>query len=117
MDYNQKVAVEAYREKTGRVYEPGEYVLLPIDALMFSEYQTTPWASLDEFKEKRCNYDQDTNNWLVYYVTEEMLKSDIPLIYVDITETGVNLVDGVHRVTAHLIAGADSIMAQLNKEN
>ena len=113
MDDSQTFAISEYLIKTGRVYEPGDYTHIPIDALMFSDYQV-PWKDLDEYKEKRCNYDPETNEWLVHYVTEDLMKVEVPAIYVDITETGVNIVDGAHRVTAYLIAGQEDVLARLN---
>lgn len=113
MDDSQRFAISEYQKVTGRVYEPGDYTHIPIDALVFSDYQV-PWTTLENYKEKRCLYDPETNEWLVHYVTEELLKVAVPAIYVDITETGVNIVDGAHRVTAYLIAGQEDVLARLN---
>jgi hypothetical protein len=52
----------------------------------------------------------------VYYVTSTLLKADIPPIYVDVRDEGVAIVDGAHRVSAHLIATDEYVWAQLNQE-
>jgi hypothetical protein len=109
----RELAIEAYERKTGRAFVPGEVVEIPVDALVFAEYQTT-WASLEEFAEDRCRYDRETNEWLVYYVTEALLQPEVPPIYVDVLDEGVALVDGAHRTAAHFIAGRTTIPAQLN---
>lgn len=116
MDEGQEVAVKAYLEKTGRHYVPGDLVEMPIDALVFTEYQRV-WLTLEQYKAERCKYDPETNDWLVYQITETLLESDIPPIYVDILPDGVAIVDGSHRLTAHLIAGHETVLAHLNKEN
>lgn len=115
IDYQQEVAISEYLLATGRLFVPGDYEEIPIDALVFARYQT-PWTTLEEYQKERCHYDPETNEWLVNYITEELLQPHIPPVYVDITETGLQLVDGKHRVTAHLIAGHETILVQLNKE-
>ena len=116
MDEQQKLAVEAYEENFGRVFVPDdEVVMIPIDALLFSEYQHV-WTDLDEYWQDRCIYDPETNEELIYFVTTLLREDGIPPIYVDILEDGVALVDGVHRTTAAFIAGDTHIAANLNKE-
>lgn len=108
-------AIHAYEELTGRKYEPGDItVSIPLDALVFADYQQ-PWTSLEDYKRDRCIYDPETNAWLIAYVTEVLIKPTMPPIFIDILEDGVALVDGVHRVTANLIAGKEYIFARLNK--
>jgi hypothetical protein len=115
MDDGQILAIEAYGKKTGRTFTPGEMVTIPIDALVFTEHQRV-WKTLEEFKKDRCSFDPETNDWLVYYVTNTLLKADIPPIYVDVLDEGVAIVDGAHRVSARLIAGDEYVWAQLNQE-
>lgn len=118
MDEEQKVAVQAYLQKTGRKYTPGDVARIPIDALIFSEYQgESIYLSIEDFRARRCIYDPETNSWLEWYVEERLLEDDIPPIYIDILNDGVALVDGSHRVTAHLIAGHRYIRAHLNRED
>jgi hypothetical protein len=117
MDENQQIAVSEYLIQTGRVFEPGEIVEIPLDALIFAQYQGQYiYPTLEDFKERRCKYDPETNEWLVNNVTEVLLRPEIPPIYVDITKNGVALVDGAHRVSARLIAGHQHILAHLNKQ-
>lgn len=75
----------------------------PIDALVFAEHQT-PYLTVEEYREKRCTYDEETNEWLEHY-TREMAKNVhlLPPILVHLTDTGVALVDGVHRTSALLM--------------
>lgn len=113
MDYQQMVAVVSYKKTTGQTFTPGEIVEIPIDALMFSVYQK-PWATLEMYREVRCIYDPETNEELVYLVTQLLNEPHIPPIYVDVLHDGVALVDGVHRVTAAMIAGKTHVLAQLN---
>lgn len=111
-DYRE-LAIHNYERKTGRTFIPGDVVEMPIDALVFAEYQK-PWVTLEAFAEDRCVYDQETNEWLVYYVTEGLLAPEVPPIYLDILDDGVALVDGAHRTAARFIAGLPTISVQLN---
>lgn len=114
MDENQEAAVEVYEDRTGRRFVPGQIVELPIDALVFTEHQKV-WTTLEDYKKDRCKYDPETNEWLVYFVTDFLRETPrIPLIFVDILDDGVALVDGVHRVTSAFIAEQPTILAQLN---
>lgn len=113
MDEQQQIAVSEYLIRVGRVFEPGDVVEIPVDAFAFAKYQH-PWLTLDNYVEDRCNYDPETNEWLVHYVEHEMLDCSTP-VYVDIFTEGFALVDGAHRVTAHFIAGRETIKAHLNK--
>lgn len=115
MDDQQRAAIEAYKKTMGIDFVPGEVVELPIDALVFNSYQPV-WTDLESYRKQRCNYDDETNEWLEDMVREYLLEPHIPPIYVDILPDGVAVVDGVHRVSAHLIAGHTTILAQLNKE-
>lgn len=114
MDDNQITAISCYKMNTGRTFVPGEIVEIPIDALVFTEYQKV-WTNLQDFEEDRCIYDSETNEWLVDLVTEVLLEPDIPPIYVDVLPDGLALVDGVHRTTAAFISNRSTILAQLNK--
>jgi len=119
VDFNQQTAINAYYSKTLRKYVPGEKVLLPTDALVFAEYQQ-PWKTLEEFKANRCHYDPETNEELIYFVTEALLGNggfEVPPIYVDILYNGIALVDGAHRTTACLIAEIPYVPAQLNRKS
>lgn len=112
-DYNQKVAIKGYWERTGRTFVPGQMVEIPTDALVFTDYQQV-WTTVDDYRKGRCHSDPETNEELVYYVTHELLDPELPPVYVDITDDGVALVDGVHRTTAALIANQPTIYAYLN---
>lgn len=114
MDEQQQIAVSEYLLRVGRIFEPGDIVEIPLDAMAFAKYQH-PWLTLEDFIEARCNYDPETNEWLVHYVTEQMLDVTMPPVYVDVFTDGFALVDGAHRVTAHFIAGRETIKAHLNK--
>lgn len=117
MDENQRFAVEVYEKKTGRRFDPDEdTVEIPVDALVFTEYQSV-WPTLEEYEAERCCYDSDSNKELVFLVTVLLLEPHIPPIYVDVLPEGVALVDGAHRVSAALIAGQSTVHAQLNTIN
>lgn len=116
LDEQQTFAIQVYRKRTGRIFVPGEATAIPTDALVFSEYQAPYiYTTLDAYKAKRCRYDSETNDWLVWLVTDMLLRPGIPMIYVDILDNGFALVDGVHRATAHLIAEDEFVWAQLNQ--
>lgn len=75
----------------------------PLDALVFAGYQT-PYTSLDEYGEKRCTYDRETNAWLIQYVTEMAANVDrLPPVLIHIRPNGLCLVDGWHRASALLM--------------
>ena len=112
-DSGQRLAIEAYRQQTGRMYVPGEVVEIPTDALVFTEYQHVN-KTLEEFKKNRCKFDRETNDWLVHYVTVDMLDPELPPVYVDVLPDGVALVDGTHRVAGALITNKPTILAHLN---
>lgn len=112
-DEQQQTAIAGYTKRTGRVFTPGEIVEVPVDALVFTEHQRV-WTTLENYQQERCNYDPETNDWLVWLVTEFLLEPQIPPIYLDILPDGIALVDGAHRVTGALIAGRDTVRAHLN---
>jgi len=114
MDEGQEQAIAAYLEKTGRTFVPGAVIPIATDALVFAEYQQ-PWPTIEKYTEDRCIYDPETNEWLISLVSEVLLDVKIPPIYVDILEDGIALVDGCHRVTAHLISGHEVVWAQINQ--
>lgn len=75
----------------------------PLDALVFAEHQQ-PWTDLEQYKKDRCKYDRETNEWLVYYVRHMAGNVDnLPPVILDLTDTGVALVDGVHRASSLLM--------------
>lgn len=76
---------------------------VPLDALVFAEWQT-PYTSFDVYKEKRCHFDPETNEWLEDYIRLMAMNADrLPRIIVQYTKTGIALIDGLHRVSALLI--------------
>lgn len=112
--YERKAACRAYTNHSGRAYIPGVVEKMDLDTLLISNYQKV-WLTLEDYKKDRCNYDPETNEWLVWLVTERLLEDDIPPIYLDEVEPGVYaLVDGSHRLSAHYIAGRKTIMAHMN---
>lgn len=113
MDESQIRAISSYKQFTKRTYVPGDMVLVPIDALMFATYQT-PWPDLDSYVRDRCVYDPETNEELIWYVTENWSDTTPPPIYIDILNDGVALVDGLHRTMWYLLNGYLEIPAQLN---
>jgi len=77
--------------------------MFPLDALVFAEHQQ-PYTNIEDYRERRCHYDPETNEWLEHYVKEMSKNINIlPPILLDITATGVALVDGVHRTSALLM--------------
>lgn len=75
----------------------------PLDALVFAEHQT-PWIDFEQYKTERLKYDDQTNNWLRYYVLDMAEEPDeLPPVLLRLTDTGVALVDGCHRVSALLM--------------
>jgi hypothetical protein len=100
-DINFGRAVDAYDPDIW--YREVTHERFPLDALVFAEHQT-PWVSFEEFTEERHKYDDETNNWLTHYVNQMALNVDnVPPVLLDITPTGVALVDGCHRTSALLI--------------
>lgn len=77
--------------------------VIPLDALVFAGHQT-PWLNEDEFREKRCRFDEETNEWLVNYVRSMGAEGPfLQPIIIMATEDGVDLIDGLHRVSALLM--------------
>lgn len=99
--YQLKAAVEGYNK-----YLWNHRVIrerFPLDALVFAEHQQ-PWTDLDQYEKDRCKYDEETNAWLLWYVKEMAGNRDnLPPVILDLTATGVALVDGVHRASALLM--------------
>lgn len=114
MDDSQHMAVDNYALVTGRQYSPGDLVTVPLDALVFSTYQT-PWTDLEAYARERCIYDPETNDELIHYVTGNWSLTEPPPIYLDILKDGVALVDGLHRATWHFLNGRSTIKAYLNR--
>ena len=98
-------AVDIYQDKTGEFIMEHEVTRdrIPLDALVFADYQT-PSTNLEDFRTTRCTFDPETNTWIEFYVREMAEGVDVmPPILVRITENGIELIDGWHRVTALLV--------------
>lgn len=77
----------------------------PLDALVFAGHQT-PYTDFNVYREKRCTYDRETNEWLEQYVMEMAVAAragTLPPVLIHIRPQGLCLVDGWHRSSALLM--------------
>lgn len=114
MKPDQQLAVGAYILASKRRYYPTHYTVeVAVDKLRDTLYQKA-WTTAEEYIKDRCVYDPETNEELLYYVTENWADTEFPPIYIDLLPDGVALVDGVHRLTAAFLLGRPTIKAHTN---